>query len=214
MQRNADSREALFDAFAELVVDRPYATISLNDLYAVAGLTKGQFYAMFDSREAAAISLAQSEFDIALTRVSERLRHLDSSFELLVAAMYELTGHLLERSRFHAAILLQAEIGRNSALPPGDVDRWRGFLRTQIGHAVSAGDVVGQDLDAIADFVLASWVGARVLSDLTTSLADMTERVTSILRFIVAAIVVPERQNYLLTFIDRYARRLTAAGEV
>lgn len=213
MQRRAVSREALLDAFSELVLDRPYAMISLSDLYEAAGVSKGQFYSLFTSREAAAVSLARSEFDKAHVDVGHRCEHFDPSLELLIAAVFESTAYLLERPRFHAAVLLHGEIGRSATFVFDEADRWREFVRTQVVAAVSTGDVaIETDPDHATDFIVAAWTGVLRRSD-AAGLVDVFDSLANVLRFVVAAIVLPDRRDYLRTFVDRYAERLGAVGD-
>jgi AcrR family transcriptional regulator len=55
----AQTREALLAAARQLVAERGFGGVSVGDVAAAAGFTKGAFYSNFDSREAMLLELVQ-----------------------------------------------------------------------------------------------------------------------------------------------------------
>lgn len=202
-------RDRFFAALTELVLQKPLARIPLNEVISTVGVTKGSFYAQFESREALAAAFVYHEFDRALSEVGTRLIELTPSIELLVAAMFETTRYLLDNPRFHAALLVQAEVGRDPDHPIEDVARWQEFLATQLATAKESGDLRTEiNVDDLADLLLAAWTGARILSDLASGHDDLIGRIQNLLTTIVGPVLVPDRAIYFETFTVRYAGRM------
>lgn len=212
-QRGIDTREAILTAMADLVLDKPYAFIQKSEILAHAGVTNGGLYAHFTSKEDIAAQLMEVEFDLALRDVTERVADLLPSIELLVAAVFESSQYLLARPRLHAAIVLQAEVGRTLSDPTKDTRRWHGFLTDLVDKASVIGDIKpGLDSARLATYILSAWTGTRMISDITTGQDDLIGRIEDLLRFVIAAAVTPDRVEYFDTYLTRYANRFRIVG--
>ncbi len=209
-RRGEATREALYAAFGELVFARPMAMCDLVDVVTAARVSKGAFYAQFRGIDDLAAGFLEAEFKRAYEVVRSRVDAHGPSLELLVALVFESTAYLLTTPRFHAALLVQAEIGRDMC-DSSDFDRWRNVLDGILQHAQETGDIRADvDVAAFADFFLAAWTGARFLSDVTVTQDELPRRVTSMLRFALSPILTPSRAYYFDLYIDRYQTRLPA----
>ncbi|MCS5718306.1 TetR/AcrR family transcriptional regulator [Herbiconiux sp. CPCC 205763] len=57
MGRKSDGRERLLEAAAALLAQRPYSSIGVAEICAVAGVQKGSFYYFFPSKQALALAV-------------------------------------------------------------------------------------------------------------------------------------------------------------
>jgi AcrR family transcriptional regulator len=70
-ERQAQTRQALVDAAATLVVERGYAAASVEAISARAGFTRGAFYANFSSKEELLAEVLQQRVYAAYSRLAE-----------------------------------------------------------------------------------------------------------------------------------------------
>ncbi len=208
-----DIREDILAALATLANQRPLVLIQLSEIVKLAGVTKGSFYAHFSSKEEAAAFLAEEEHERLLRNVQERIANLPPSVEMIVAIMFETTHHQLASPTTHAALLLTLELYRAPSRELRGLGKWHRFLAQHVEDARASGDIAADvDPEKLAWHILDSWVGAYVVSDMTCARRDLTERIEFLLRFVLGAVVAPDRLPYFTMYLSRYAARQRAVA--
>lgn len=202
------TQDTILSALAELVLERPYASFSVNDVNAHAGVSKTQFYHHFSSKDVAAAEFVRIENRKSWDHLRRQIDCRTSSLETLTAATFELTDYLLTTPRFRAALIVQNEIGRDVSLDLQLFDVWRTHVAETIASAVSAGDVRADvDPENMATQLVASWNGLRILHETLDPTSSFLDRVADMLELHVTTALHAGRREYLGMFISRYLDR-------
>jgi AcrR family transcriptional regulator len=116
--RRERTRQRLLDAAAEVFAEVGLDAASVEAVCERAGFTRGAFYSNFSSKDELFLELAGRVSDEKLSRVTERVRELESE-ALGPLSPGELVGRLLDvENDNRAGVLLLSEI-RNHALRDG-----------------------------------------------------------------------------------------------
>lgn len=156
-ESQAQTRERLLQAAADLFRRDGYAITSLERIAEVAGYTKGAVYSNFECKEAIYLEVLEADAVSNREQLLERLAAADDAD----AVIEILAQWAQERSRHGGWSLSVLELART--LPPGspclarleDIVRegWRGlggYLRTRFPNGAATGEVLGALLFEIA----------------------------------------------------------------
>ena len=208
-ERRADTtRHRLIDAASRQFAHRAYSMVSLDDILAEAGLTKGAMYFHFPSKQALALAIIDDLTEMSRAAVTELFARKMSGLETLIDLVYLRAVQDTQHEVARAGVRLLETLDDPTALPPALWQSWIDFVTTLIQKAVTEGDVVDHhDPEDIAKMLVALWVGVRRTSNLDEPehyLDDLQKAWTVVL----PSFTSPDRVDYFTQFIQR---RHTAA---
>jgi TetR/AcrR family transcriptional repressor of nem operon len=167
--------DKLVEAAGELFQDFGYASVSIRNIVAKAGVPKGTFYSYFTSKEALASLVAEQQLQAVLTTlpVESSVEFIGSLKEHFVAINRPTQGQAVSPMRLLATFAAEAP-----ALPSvtkkqvaAGFATWSSQLGNLIFKAQMDGQIrEGQDPHALADFLINACQGAiiRAKCDRTT----------------------------------------------
>lgn len=189
-ERAERTRNAILDAAAEVFDESGFNGASLSDILAKAGVTKGALYFHFSSKEDLAHALVSEQFVVGRTLPAEAPVGIQTAIDLC----HDMANALRSSVRVRAGIRLVIETGTFAEPAP---DAYTGWIRTVRGYMVAArerGDLKA-DLDpyVIARWVIASFTGIQISSQVLCGREDIHERVTEMWRIALPGLVPPRR---------------------
>jgi len=105
-QEQEDTRRSLLDAAARLIAERGYRGMTVNEIVALAGLSKGTFYWHFGSKDDVLFAVLEEHIDRPLFELIELLKTAPPEHDMAPEASRRLLD-LLERGR--ETVLLEHE---------------------------------------------------------------------------------------------------------
>lgn len=183
IHRNSDRRTEILEAAARLFAERGFHATSMRDLCAALGMSPGNLYHWFPSKQA--IVAAFIEADRAET--AARLAALASTRDLRVALPRQLLAIVTEASE--PAIRLYLEVYATALRDPELAPLVRAAdaaVRAQLAGLLRASGVPVPDRAALAIFALLDGLMARRAIEPARDLADLAAPVAAALRAILA----------------------------
>jgi TetR/AcrR family transcriptional regulator, transcriptional repressor for nem operon len=203
-ERRADTtRHRLIAAASHQFARRSYSMVSLDDILAEAGLTKGAMYFHFPSKQALALAIIDDLNEMSRATVSELLTRGMSGLETLIDLIYLQAVQNTQNEVARAGARLLETVDNTTDLSTTVWQSWIEFVTTLIQKAVTEGDVVDHiDPEDVAKMLVALWVGTRRISDL-----DQPERYLDNLQkawmLALPSFTNPDRIDYFTQFIKR-----------
>ncbi|MDQ3790673.1 MAG: TetR/AcrR family transcriptional regulator [Actinomycetota bacterium] len=188
-ERAERTRNAILDAAAAVFDEYGFNGASLSDILAKAGVTKGALYFHFSSKEDLAHALVTEQFS-----VSDTTREPILGLQTAIDMSHDLAHSLLTNVRVRASIRLVIETGTFANPAPDAYTGWIEIVRRHMVAAQERGDLKA-DLDphVIARWVIASFTGVQIASQVLSGRADIHERVTEMWRIALPGLVPPRR---------------------
>ncbi|GAA1024322.1 MULTISPECIES: ScbR family autoregulator-binding transcription factor [Amycolatopsis] len=189
-ERAEQTRNAILDAAASRFDAVGFLGASLSDILAEAGVTKGALYFHFKSKEELADALINEQFT-----VWDPLADIESPGLQTVIDLTQNMGHSLRKDvRVRASIRLVIEQGSFVTPAAGAYKQWTDTIHGCLLAAKAAGDV-RKDVNAhdLAQYVVASFTGTQLSSQVLTGRTDLHERATFMWQTILNAVVPPRR---------------------
>jgi TetR/AcrR family transcriptional regulator, transcriptional repressor for nem operon len=196
------TRRRLVVAASRQFSSRSYSMVSLDDILAEAGLTKGAMYFHFPSKHALASAIIDDLTEMSGAALTESLARKMSGLETLVDLFYLLAVQNIQDEVAGAGTRLLGTFDNTTTLPTL-WQSWIEFVVKLIEEAVADGDIVADtDPEDIAKMLVALWVGMQRISDIdhTEHYLDDLERAW-LLAF--ASFTNPDRIDYFTQFIKR-----------
>ncbi len=131
------TRDALGDALVELIQEKPFDTITVQDVLDRAGVGRSTFYLHFSNKD----DLLMSDADEFFERISMALSmHKDASDR--VAPVREFFAHVGEMRRFFDALIKSGKVHENLELARGHFARGieRRLAELPRGRGIPAGE--------------------------------------------------------------------------
>lgn len=176
MGRTSNARARLVGAMAELVHQRGYRTVSVDDVCAAADVKKGSFYYFFGSKRELMLAALDMRWEmgrdrflrVAFGRDAPPIKRIERFMEMVAraeAAAKKSGGRALGCPFGNLA----AEIGQHEAALRKRVEAafrgFRGFIQEALDDAVTIGDLPkGTDSEIAADAILAYFEGLALLA--------------------------------------------------
>ncbi|ATY14193.1 TetR family transcriptional regulator [Amycolatopsis sp. AA4] len=189
-ERAEQTRKAILDAAASRFDAVGFLGASLSDILAEAGVTKGALYFHFKSKEELADELIREQFI-----VQTPLADFDNPGLQAAIDLSQNMGHSLRSDvRVRAGIRLVIEQGSFVAPAANAYKQWIDTVHGMLLAAKAAGDV-RKDVNAhdLAQYVVASFTGSQLSSQVLTGRTDLHERLTFMWQTILNAVVPPRR---------------------
>lgn len=189
-ERAEQTRKAILDAAASRFDAVGFLGASLSDILAEAGVTKGALYFHFRSKEELADALIREQFS-----VWDPLADIDNPGLQTAIDLTQNMGHSLRSDvRVRAGIRLVIEQGSFVTPAANAYKQWIDTVHGLLLAAKAAGDV-RKDVNAhdLAQYVVASFTGSQLSSQVLTGRTDLHERITFMWQTILNAVVPPRR---------------------
>jgi len=172
-ERAARTRERILDAAAEVFDRQGYAAAPLSAIITLAGVAKGALYFHFASKEELASAIIDEQF-----RGAPGDDAYATGVQGLVDLTYQVAGQLLDDVRVRAGIRLVIENASFSQPRPDPYLRWIAIVRGFLVAAERAGELrPSVSPDDAAVFVVASFTGIQLVSEVLTSRTDLLTRI-------------------------------------
>ena len=156
--KKAARRQQFVDAAWRCAATKGYRDMTVDDVCAEAGLSKGAFYGYFDQKRDLLVALLEDDASV----IDSALQHHDASSSSMLAKLRGYARTVLERSEepgraqlradFWAAMLTEKEVAAAFA---ASVQRRRETLRSWIELAVANGEITEVPANAFASILLA-----------------------------------------------------------
>jgi AcrR family transcriptional regulator len=196
-QRAKDTRRAIIEGAALVFDEKGFGNSSLSDITARAAVTRGALYFHFASKEELALAII-SEQHLRVRLLAEDLANSGGPVLELIIGMCRLFGkQLLDDSVVRAGIRLTFEasvFGGNVEEPYAD---WIATMEALLRQA-QIEENVAADIDpaAFAQFLVSSFTGVQLVSNVLTSRSDLLQRIDEMWEFMLRAIA-PARSGGL-----------------
>ncbi|MDQ2583529.1 ScbR family autoregulator-binding transcription factor [Saccharothrix yanglingensis] len=189
-ERAEQTRNAILEAAASRFDTVGFLGASLSDILSEAGVTKGALYFHFKAKEDLADALVEEQFGML-----DPIATVESpGLQTLIDWSHDLARSLQTDVRVRASIRLVIEQG-SFVSPAGNAyKRWIDTAHGCLLAAKASGDL-RKEVNAhdLAQFVVASFTGIQLSSQVLTGRADLSERVTFMWNTILHSVVPPRR---------------------
>lgn len=174
-----------------------YGSTSLADIAVSAGVTKGALYFHFKSKDELAQEVIDEEHRRALKAIEKVAEHGAPGLEQVVMLCHEMARLIVTDAIVRAGTRLTIELGafRGTRRPYQD---WIDTATRLLGSAVEQGDVRDDvPIDALARFIVASFTGVQLVSDVLDGRAYLSQRVEEMWALLLPAVVPSRRRPFL-----------------
>ncbi|GGQ76134.1 ScbR family autoregulator-binding transcription factor [Couchioplanes azureus] len=189
-ERAGRTRAAIIDAAAEEFDRRGFAGASLSDILKRAAVTKGALYFHFTSKEEIARTIIDEQF-----KVWQPLKDTSGlGLQTVIDMTHDLGGLLQRDTRVRAGIRLVVEHGTFNDPAPAAYQQWIAAVEECLVAARAKGDLrPGMVSLDVSTFIISSFTGVQISSQVLTERADIQRRITSMWEIVLPGLVPPRR---------------------
>ncbi|MDJ0396702.1 ScbR family autoregulator-binding transcription factor [Rhodococcus sp. G-MC3] len=163
---------------------------SLGTILQHAGVTKGAMYFHFASKEELAHAVIDAQHGMAMEGTRLVAFHSDTAVDTLVLVSQEMARQLVTEPIARGGMRLTMEIGSIQGPIEKPYLDWIGSITQVALQAAEDGDIVeGTDVDALARFIVGSFTGVQILSEMLTGRADLYERLSQMWSLVLPTVV-------------------------
>jgi TetR/AcrR family transcriptional regulator, transcriptional repressor for nem operon len=164
--RTHGTRRQIMGAAAREFAQRAYSMVSLDDIIARAGVSKGAMYFHFQSKQALAMAIIDEESVIIRHGLTERLGQGLSGLETLIEASYFLAAQDIRSDDIRAGLNLLEEIGRNDRMHAKVLTVWSPAIAEMVQRGIADGDIIdGTVPEAVSRLLMSIYLGLRQAAD-------------------------------------------------
>ncbi|KUI43824.1 TetR family transcriptional regulator [Mycobacterium sp. IS-1590] len=209
--RSEATRRRIIDSAAGLFNEIGYATTSLGDIIERVEMTKGAFYYHFDSKEALGTAIIE-EGSAILFQEFARIRESSApALERVIHSSFVIVGLLSTDEIARSSTHLLRAFGEFHAVAAVTYSRWLDEITSHVVEALEDGDLQAHlNPQAVAETILATMVGAELLSTIMASTADVVERLGRVWEILLPALVTDESLSYFTQYLARESMRQSA----
>jgi len=188
--RAVRTRDAVVTAAAEAFADAGFPATSMADIFARAGVTKGALYFHFTSKEELAFAIIEAEEQAAADLIGGVMATDAPPLQKLIDISLRWAREIQANSVVRAGIRMIIEQGTYSRPMPRPYHGWQDVARQLLAAAQERGEVgPGIDLDAVSEFIIASYAGAQVVSAVMSGHKDLVRRIETMWQVVLPALV-------------------------
>lgn len=189
-QRAQETRLAVIEGAARVFAGIGYAKASLADIIAHAEVTKGALYFHFTSKRDLALAVIEEQHSKVLAAGAGILGTSTPALDKIIELCRMFGRQLLDEPIVRAGIRLTFEASAFQADVSGPYEDWIGTVEGLLEQAKAEGGVRA-DLDAAAfgRYLVASFTGVQLVSDVLTGRNDVLQRIEQMWEFMLPAIV-------------------------
>lgn len=197
------TRQHILRAASREFAKRPYTIVSLEDIIASAGLTKGGLYFYFQSKNALAVAIIDEQLQIVREGISKRLGRRLSGLETLIETGYFIATLDIRSAEVRAALHLIEQIGRSGGLQAALFGEWSSAIEAMVAQGITDGDIVeGADPKAVSRLVMSIYMGLRQTVDLDAPV-DLLSSLEHAWSLMLPGLTAPDRLGYFVHFVRR-----------
>lgn len=188
-QRAKETRRAIIEGAALVFDEKGYGNASLSDITARAEVTRGALYFHFLSKEELALAVI-AEQHLRVRLLAEELAGAGEPALEMIIGMCRLFGRqLLDDSVVRAGIRLTFEASAFDGDVAAPYVDWITTMEALLRQAQIEGSVAADvDPAAFARFLVASFTGVQLVSNVLVSRADIMKRIDEMWAFMMKAI--------------------------
>jgi AcrR family transcriptional regulator len=177
--------------------------VSLEDITASAGLTKGGLYFYFQSKNALAVAIIDEQLQLVREGITKRLDRRLSGLETLIETSYFIATLDIESAEVRATLHLIEQIGRSGGLQAAFFGEWSSAIEAMVAQGVTDGDIVeGADSKAVSRLVMSIYMGLRQTCDLDAP-ADLFSGLEHAWSLMLPGLAAHDRGSYFVQFVRR-----------
>lgn len=201
--RTDGTRQQILRAASREFAKRPYTMVSLEDITASAGLTKGGLYFYFQSKNALAVAIVDEQLQIVREGITKRLDRRLSGLETLIETGFFIATLDIESDEVRATLHLIEQIGRSGGLQAALFGDWSSAIEAMVAQGITDGDIVeGADPKAVSRLVMSIYMGLRQTCDLDAP-ADLFSSLEHAWSLMLPGLAAPDRLSYFVQFVRR-----------
>jgi AcrR family transcriptional regulator len=141
--------------------------VSLDDIIARAGVSKGAMYFHFQSKQALAMAIIDEQSAIVRDVLTERLSRRLTGLETLIEASYFLAAQDISSNNLRAGLNLLEQIGRSDGVQAKVLNKWSPAIAAIAQRGIADGDIIdGTDPDGISRLLMSIYMGLRQTADI------------------------------------------------
>ncbi|WP_284985805.1 ScbR family autoregulator-binding transcription factor [Arthrobacter sp. fls2-241-R2A-172] len=190
-QRAKDTRLAVIEGAASVFAEIGYGNASLTDITKRAGVTKGALYFHFTSKRELALAVIEEQHALVLASGAEIIGSSKPPIDKLISLCRMFGQQLLDEPIVQGGIRLTFEATAFQADVSGPYEDWINTAEQLLRQAVDEGQV-RPDLDpaAFSRYLIASFTGVQMVSDVLTDRKDVMLRIDQMWEFMLPALGV------------------------
>lgn len=201
--RATATRRQILRAAAHQFARRAYYDVSLDDILAQAGLTKGAMYFHFHSKHALAVALIDQQTSQGAAAFQDLLSRGLSGLETLIDFSYLVAVRDMKTDGFRAALNLLESVGRSEGIQEGHLVKWIRTVAGVVERAIAEGDVGSHcDPEDVARLMVSLHMGLRQTSNLDAPGQFLRDHEKCWL-LLLSGILKPDRSDYFRQFLAR-----------
>jgi AcrR family transcriptional regulator len=211
--RSEATRRKIITSAVELFNEIGYPATGLGDIIERAEMTKGALYYHFDSKE----SLATAIIEEGSANLMHAFRSITESsaptLENMIHGVFVAADMLSTDKVARSGTQLLRAFGEFNDAAARTYQGWLIEMAARARQAIDEGDLRA-DLDpaAVGETIVATMLGAELLSNATSAGVDVLERVARTWKILLPAIVSDESLPYFREFVAREALRHPSAS--
>jgi TetR/AcrR family transcriptional regulator, transcriptional repressor for nem operon len=201
--RSDSTRRQALRAAAHEFAQKPYSMVSLDDIIARAGVSKGAIYFHFQSKQALAMAIIDEQTAIVRHVLTERLSQGLSGLETLIETSYFLAAQDTRSDDVRAALNLMEQIGRSDRVQAKVLTKWSPAIAAMVAQGIADGDVIdGTVPEAVARLLMSMYLGLRQAADFDAPQEFFTNLEYAWM-LILPGLANADRLGYFIQFVKR-----------
>ncbi|MFE4195219.1 ScbR family autoregulator-binding transcription factor [Paenarthrobacter sp. NPDC056912] len=189
-QRAQDTRLSVIEGAALVFAELGYGNASLTDITRRAGVTKGALYFHFTSKRDLALAVIAEQHALVLAAGAEIGGSDAPALEKIIGLCRMFGRQLIQEPIVQGGIRLTFEASAFDADVSGPYEDWIGTVEGLLGEAQAHGAVKSTvDPAAFARYLVASFTGVQMVSNVLTSREDVLLRIEQMWDFMLPAIL-------------------------
>ncbi|MEV7662187.1 ScbR family autoregulator-binding transcription factor [Paenarthrobacter sp. NPDC089316] len=188
-QRAKETRLAVIEGAARVFAATGYGNASLSDIIKRAAVTKGALYFHFTSKRDLALAVIEEQHSIVLAAGAEILSSESPALDKIIGLCRMFGRQLLDKPIVQAGIRLTFEASAFEADVSGRYEDWIATVERLLLQAKAEGTVRAElDPAAFSRYLVASFTGVQMVSDVLTGREDVLQRIEQMWEFMLPAI--------------------------
>jgi TetR/AcrR family transcriptional repressor of nem operon len=197
------TRQQILRAASRAFSERPFSVVSLDDIVAGAGLSKGAMYFHFQSKHALAMTILLEHSTKVQALLTERINHQLSGLESLIEASYFLAAQDVHSRSIRAGLHLLEQIGRADGVQEKIFTQWFPAITAMIRRGIADGDIIeGTDPGGLSRLLMSLYMGLRQTANLDAPQEFLTH-FESAWTMILPGFTPANRLSYFVRFVKR-----------
>lgn len=179
---------------ANIFYEVGYDGASITNIAEAGGVTKGALYFHFQSKEDIARAVIEKEHEIASASAKKILEKTDSPVETMMRMCADLARLLRTEPLVRAGIRLTTAGSIFEPPTRAPYEDWLQKFEALARKGIAAGELSkSTDPEKLAHFIIPSFTGVQMVSDVLTGRADLHQRVREMWEILLPSIIVPEQ---------------------